>query len=189
MLRQHDLNPSNTSYSWTVDTGLKIGTDYFLAIVQGGEPGTSDHLEIKSAAVASSSSTATPQAASSTPSPAPTTTPQQVPSGLPIAAKAGLAFSAMILIFLVAAGVFFVLRKRKCKHKEPAALHHGNGDGWALQEKKALAADQTKNHGAMQELDGIDVKQKRDERSELHPWESPIAELPAGGWEAEKRGQ
>lgn len=186
MLRQNDHNPSNTSYSWTVDTGLKTGTDYFLAIVQGGEPGTSDHLEIKSAAVASSSSTASPQAASSTPSPSPTTTPQHASSGLPVAAKAGLAFGAMVLIFLVAAGVF-VLRRRKRKYKEPATLHRGNDDSWAVQEKKALAVDPTKDRGTVQELDGIDVKPKWDERSELHSWESPIAELPAGGWEAEKR--
>jgi len=85
--------------------------------------------------------------------------------GLSIAAKAGLAFGVMTLIFLVTAGIF-VLRKRK--HKRSAALHHEDGDSWSLQEKKAFAVDQTEDLGNVQELDGIDVKQEWDDRSELH---------------------
>ncbi len=73
----------------------------------------------------------------------------------------------MALIFLITAAIF-VLRKRK--HKRPAALHHEDGDGWSLQEKKAFAVDQTEDHGTVQEFDGTDVKQEWDDRSELHRW-------------------
>lgn len=47
-------------------------------------------------------------------------------------------------------------------------MHHEDGDSWSLQEKKALTVDPTEDLGNVQELDGIDVKQEWDERSELH---------------------